>query len=78
MDGWLQDGQKRALIGPGWNVYDGVGAVGDANRDGRPDPLAFGPRGNRPYRSTGDGKAPFRTAEVAGLAYVSAPGQPIG
>ncbi|MER8234761.1 VCBS repeat-containing protein [Streptomyces sp. NPDC094049] len=68
----------RARIGAGWNAFTHLVALGDANHDGRPDLMAFGPEGNRLYRGTGNWKAPFKPAEVAGLAYVSDPHQLIG
>ncbi|MFD3569116.1 FG-GAP repeat domain-containing protein, partial [Streptomyces sp. NPDC058667] len=53
----------RTRIGGGWNTYDEIIAIGDADRDGRPDLLANGPDGRNDelalYSGTGDWKVPF-------------------
>ncbi|MFI1717900.1 FG-GAP repeat domain-containing protein [Streptomyces litmocidini] len=58
----------RTKIGGGWNAYQHLVGVGDADRDGRPDLVGFGPQGeDYLYRGTGDWKTPFLGREFAGL-----------
>ncbi|MFJ5712865.1 FG-GAP repeat domain-containing protein [Streptomyces sp. NPDC093105] len=55
----------RTKIGGGWNGYTALIGTGDADGDGRPDLIATDTNLDTPrlYKSTGDWKAPFRTAE---------------
>ncbi|MBT2455532.1 VCBS repeat-containing protein [Streptomyces sp. ISL-86] len=52
---------SRVKIGGGWNAYTHLVAIGDANRDGRPDLLGYSADKLYVYHSTGDWRAPFRS-----------------
>ncbi|MBT2389052.1 trypsin-like serine protease [Streptomyces sp. ISL-1] len=64
---WLYQGKGDGTlsppveIGPGWNGYTHITAIGDGNVDGKPDLYAFGPNAETYfYEGTGDASALFR------------------
>ncbi|WP_351231146.1 VCBS repeat-containing protein [Streptomyces sp. NPDC002133] len=63
----------RTKVGGGWNAYTHLVGVGDANRDGRPDLVGFGPKSEYLYRGTGDWRTPLRGAQPAGLTLANGP-----
>ncbi|MGW6969114.1 FG-GAP repeat domain-containing protein [Streptomyces zaomyceticus] len=57
----------RTRIGGGWNAYTDTIGIGDANKDGRPDLLAYGPANSAYlYTGTGDYKAPCARTGLPG------------
>ncbi|TXS48199.1 FG-GAP-like repeat-containing protein [Streptomyces sp. t39] len=70
---WLYQGRgdgtfaARVRIGSGWNTYQHLVGIGDADRDGRPDLFAYGPDGTYLYKGTGSATRPFGTKEATSL-----------
>ncbi|KAF2778660.1 VCBS repeat-containing protein [Streptomyces sp. OM5714] len=49
----------RTRIGGGWNAYQHLVGIGDADHDGHPDLYAYGPEYTYYYPGTGNWRAPF-------------------
>ncbi|WP_432133307.1 hypothetical protein [Streptomyces sp. bgisy154] len=64
----------RVRIGAGWNTSDHLAALGDADREGRPDLYAtrLGDEGHEPYlyRGTGAWRAPFAPRAQIGMLFL--------